>query len=248
MLKILTTRLTKVIKEHDILQGRNFAALEGSSCFEPIKMVHMILEDAKIQRKQCWMLLMDISKAYDSVSGWMLEKALNRIGITGKLARLIMLIFKNRTNRVLVNNDTTAGFKVEDGLDQGEVWSPILWRIFFDPLLCKLKEVEYEWNYTLQGQEIININNKVVKQEKFKINHVAFMDDANLIASSKEQIINLYKICNSFFKMCEIQCNPNKYELLGINCPEGDENRTILIGENKVKINTSDKGARFLGV
>lgn len=34
----------------------------------------------------------------------------------------------------------TDSYEVGDGLDQGEVWSPILWRIFFDPLLCKLKE------------------------------------------------------------------------------------------------------------
>lgn len=81
LLKILTLRLTKIIKVYNILKRYYFAALKGESCFEPIKIVQSILEDAKIRNKECWMLLMDISKAYDSVSGFLMIKALERLKI-----------------------------------------------------------------------------------------------------------------------------------------------------------------------
>ncbi|KAG9298361.1 hypothetical protein G9A89_003178 [Geosiphon pyriformis] len=32
----------------------------------------------------------------------------------------------------------SGGYKVHDGLDQGEIFSPLLWRIFYDPLLCEI--------------------------------------------------------------------------------------------------------------
>ncbi|KAG9304321.1 hypothetical protein G9A89_019883 [Geosiphon pyriformis] len=34
----------------------------------------------------------------------------------------------------------TSGYHVHDGLDQGEVFFPLLWHIFYDPLLCKVKQ------------------------------------------------------------------------------------------------------------
>src|SRR5579871_5745709 len=193
------------------------------------------------------MLLMDISKAYDSVSAVMMDLALDRIKIKGKLKKLIMYIFENRENRVIVNKDMTDSFDVEDGLDQGEVWSLILWRIFFDPLLCKLEKMKKDMSYKMKAEEIINIKMKCSRTLQYEVNHVAFMDDANLIAESKDQIIGLYGMCDSFFKMCDIRCNPNKYELLGINI-EKEEAKEIILAGNKIEINTTIEGVRFLGV
>jgi hypothetical protein len=32
----------------------------------------------------------------------------------------------------------TEEYYVQDSIDQGEVWSPLLWRIFYDALLMRL--------------------------------------------------------------------------------------------------------------
>jgi hypothetical protein len=158
MLKILTIRLTNILKVHNILKGYNFAALKGESCFEPIKIVQSILEDARLRNKECWMLFMDISKAYDSVSGFLMIKALERLRIPETFINLVENIFYNRMNKVIVNDHYTDFYEVGDGLDQGEVWSLILWRIFFDPLLSRLKEFEDDTAYNMEAYDIININ------------------------------------------------------------------------------------------
>ncbi|PKY56491.1 hypothetical protein RhiirA4_286407, partial [Rhizophagus irregularis] len=80
-------------------------------------------------------LFMDISKAYDFVNIQMLELSMKTIGLPPRFISLVLDISLNRYNRILVNNETTDEYHVEDGLDQGEVWSPILWRIFYDALL-----------------------------------------------------------------------------------------------------------------
>lgn len=57
---------------------------------------------------------MDKSKAYDSVNTKMLELAMERIKLPKKFIELVMDISLNRYNRVLVNNEMTEAYHVED--------------------------------------------------------------------------------------------------------------------------------------
>lgn len=56
MFKILTMRLSNIMKCHRILKGHNFAALKGESCFGLIKIAQSILEDAR--------RMLDVSNEY----------------------------------------------------------------------------------------------------------------------------------------------------------------------------------------
>uniref|UniRef100_U9SY41 Reverse transcriptase domain-containing protein n=1 Tax=Rhizophagus irregularis (strain DAOM 181602 / DAOM 197198 / MUCL 43194) TaxID=747089 RepID=U9SY41_RHIID len=79
---------------------------------------------------------MDISKVYDSVSSIMLEKNLGRLKLPTKLINISYC--KQRS------------YDVRDGLDQGEIWSPILWRIFYDVSLTRLELVRNEVCYRIE--------------------------------------------------------------------------------------------------
>ncbi|GBB97266.1 hypothetical protein RclHR1_29510001, partial [Rhizophagus clarus] len=117
-LKVLVKRLAKILSSNKILQGFNYAALLNESTLEPPKIVQSIVKDANKEKKEVWILLMDISKAFDSVSMIMLEKSLKRIKIPESLIEIIMDINLNRTNKVIVNSEFTKEYKVEDGVDQ----------------------------------------------------------------------------------------------------------------------------------
>lgn len=128
----------------EILNPNNYAALSNNCVFEPIKIIQGIIKDANKYKKEAWILLMDISKVYDSVSSIMLEKNLERLKLPTKLINIVMDIINNRFNRVIVNKEVTDEYYVRDGLDQGEIWSPILWRIFYDVSLTRLELVRNE--------------------------------------------------------------------------------------------------------
>lgn len=113
-----------------MLKGKNYAALANESTFEPIKVIQNIIEDANKMNKEAWIVLMGISKAYDSVSSFFLGKALERIKIPKNFMELIMDIAEDRHNQVMIQGCLSDSYYVEDGIDQGEVWSPLLWRIF----------------------------------------------------------------------------------------------------------------------
>ncbi|CAB5353542.1 unnamed protein product [Rhizophagus irregularis] len=216
-IKILTNRLSDIITKNSVLRGKNYAALKYESTFEPIKILQTIIEDANINKKEAWIILMDISKAYDSVSSISLKKAMERIKLPEQWINLVLDISHNRFNKVIVNNDLTEEYKVEDGIDQGEVWSPLLWRIFYDPLLCKLDDKRDDYGYNIGVEFKENITDDKMTKHNLKINTIAFMDDTTLISKSYDQVSEMLKICHSFYKLNDIKANPNKYEIIRIN-------------------------------
>ncbi|CAH1770758.1 6033_t:CDS:2, partial [Entrophospora sp. SA101] len=60
MVRIINDRLMKIMVEHKILKGNQFAALPGSSTFEPIRIINKTIEDAKEQKKEIWLLFQDL--------------------------------------------------------------------------------------------------------------------------------------------------------------------------------------------
>ena len=65
LVQIVQKRLSKVFLKHNILHGLNFAGLPGESTGAPIYTLSNILEEAKEERKELWILLQDIKKAFD---------------------------------------------------------------------------------------------------------------------------------------------------------------------------------------
>ncbi|GBC03184.1 hypothetical protein RclHR1_00500032 [Rhizophagus clarus] len=175
----------------------------------------------------------------------MLEKSLNRIKLPKQFIDLVLNVQLNRYNKVIVNKEFTEEYHVEDGIDQGEVWSPLLWRIFYDTLLSRLEEIKEEVGYTIETYKILDINKK--KEERFKTIHnvSAFMDDTTLIGKNKESLEKMIEICHEFFDINDIKANVKKYELIKINSKQDDD--LIIENEKITKVN-SDEGNRFLGI
>ena len=101
-----------------------------------------IIEEARDKNKEMWILFQDMKKAFDSVSLDMLDKVLNRIKLPNNIRKFLLSLFHARKIKVITNYRLTQEFTTEDGLDQGEVVSPLLWRIFYNPLLCEIQDKE----------------------------------------------------------------------------------------------------------
>src|ERR1700752_2388698 len=79
--KVLTKHFSKIISEKTILQGPNFAGLPGNSTEEPIQILNAVIEEAKEQNKELWILFQDMKKAYNSVNLEILQKVFERIKV-----------------------------------------------------------------------------------------------------------------------------------------------------------------------
>uniref|UniRef100_U9UA15 Reverse transcriptase domain-containing protein n=2 Tax=Rhizophagus irregularis TaxID=588596 RepID=U9UA15_RHIID len=149
-----------------------------------------------------------------------------------------MDVNKNRYNRVLVNNELMDEYYIEDGIDQGEVWSPILWRIFYDALLTRLNETKEETGYNFYEEKLINREKGETRVLEISINAMAFMDDTTLISKNKIQLTKMIEICHQFFKINDIKANISKYELIKINDKEKED---LIIEGEKISKNKRRK-------
>ena len=88
-------------------------------------------------------LLLDVKRAYDSVSWTSLERSLQWIRVPVAYIRLLRTTFAGRTAEVMTGYGNTAQHHPECSLDQEEVNSPLLWPTFYDPLLTRLRASQY---------------------------------------------------------------------------------------------------------
>ena len=124
--KVVTNRLSKILAKYHVLKDNNFTGLPGSSTEKPIKILNILLENTNENKKELWILLQDLSKAYDHVNLKFLRLALQRIKIPTKGVDLLINLFTNRKNAIFTADGLTDYYDIKIGIDQGKVISPLL--------------------------------------------------------------------------------------------------------------------------
>ena len=256
LISMLNRRFTKILVEKKVLKGNQFAGLPLQSTFEPIRILNEIIQDATENNKELWILSQDLAKAYDRVNIYMLKKAMDRLKIPQTFTKLILNLFNNRKNQVLTAVGTTDPYDVLIGIDQGEIISPILWCIYYDPLLCEIKNRHLGYNIIEKYKN--NVYDRIYEEQKFQLSSMAYMDDTQWITENKEKLEEILKIADSFYLLNDIQVNKEKSELLlrkKINKTKKekyDYNRKIQLkfGETTIDIKPKhpDESTRILGV
>jgi len=103
----------------------------------------------KSSRSNLYMLFQDMSKAYDRVNIYMLQKAMDRLKIPLAFTNVITNLFLNRKNSVFTAYGNTDPYEVLVGIDQGEVISLLLWVIYYDPLLSRIQKSSLGYKMTI---------------------------------------------------------------------------------------------------
>ena len=180
-----------------VLGDNNHAALPGKSTIEPIHILNNVMEEAREKSKELWILLQDMSKAYDLVNRENLWKAMRRIRIPDHFITIIENSFKYRTNQVITDVGLTNEYNMNNGIDQGEIMSSLLWIIYYDPLFSKIKKIK-GIGYTMEHSWKKDLSFYAMEMRTLEIFNLAFMDDTNWLSGSKrgltEQLIVAEKL------------------------------------------------------
>jgi hypothetical protein len=192
---------------------------------EPLTIVRNMFETSKLQKNELWFASFDISKAFDSVNINSLEKSLERIKIPKKLIRILINTIDSRKLKILTNDGLTDTIKASKGLDQGDTLSPLLWSIFYDPLITRL-----------------------TSGRKNSINALAYMDDLALIENNFKKLQRNSNIFDSFLKLNSIKCNYHKTKLVStLHHKNPNRKKTLEIGDQKVEPEKYNEGIKYLG-
>ncbi|KAG9294055.1 hypothetical protein G9A89_004923 [Geosiphon pyriformis] len=159
-----------------------------------------------------------MQKAYNSVGWEHLKKSLVRIKMCSKFIRFFGSIHKNRTNYVITDFSLTDGYHVHDGLDQGEIFSPLLWHIFYDPLLCEVKHQGSVYGYRLNSH-FVSKSGRIESQAGLSSFFAAgaFVNDTIWVGSSQSATQHILNVTGKFFHINDISINNDKTVAIPIN-------------------------------
>ncbi|GBB93296.1 hypothetical protein RclHR1_21460002 [Rhizophagus clarus] len=154
--KILTSRLHQILSCPNIIQPNNRAGLIGESTLQPLQHLHHAIEMVNIQGKTIWIGLQDLSKAYDRINMSLLKLSLRRLNIPDVIVNLLCNLFSNRYNQIILPNQLSREYNILQGIDQGEVVSPLMWIIYYDPLFAMINQ-NTSLHYSITTTKIQNI-------------------------------------------------------------------------------------------
>ena len=112
-----------------------------------------------------------------------------------------------------INNSLGRKFKIEKGVAQGCVLSPLFFNIYIDDLLARFRECP-------SGVELENL----------KLNAFSFADDLVLVANKKEELSQLFEILTSWCDENHFQINTKKSGVF----ITGEEQDKFFLGEEEI--------------
>ncbi|KAG9289166.1 hypothetical protein G9A89_022475 [Geosiphon pyriformis] len=122
----------------------------------------------------------------------------------------------------------TDGYYVHDGLDQGEVFFPLLWCISYNSLLCEVKRQDSVYGYRLNSHFISKTGwaDPQAGLSSF-LAASAFVDDTIWVGSSQAVTQHILDVASEFFRFNNISVNNDKTVAIPINCRVLDPHLTI---------------------
>jgi hypothetical protein len=115
--KILNERLAKILSNHQVLSQSNWTGLLGGQTVYPIYILNNLMEDARAQKKELWLLFQDIKRAFDSVDSKILIKSMERLRIPDNIIDIIADIAMHRTAQGITEYGLTDSYEVQRGVD-----------------------------------------------------------------------------------------------------------------------------------
>src|ERR1041384_1451923 len=149
-----------------------------------------------------------MSKAYDSCNFTLFQHSLSQLALPPTIINILTNLLTGRQNEVITNFGLTLSYQVLNGIDQGETITPLLWRIYYDPLISYIHSSFS--GYTSKVSWFTNLKHFTTNHTDINCSVLAYMDDTLWIASSQEELSNIISIAESFYSIANIQVNPSK--------------------------------------
>jgi len=134
---------------------------------------------------------------------------------------------------------------MNNGIDQGEIISPLLWIIYYNPLFCKI-ENQADLGYTMSNSWKQRLEQYYTTYSlTIEVFNIAYMDDTTWIGNNKKNLEKQLTIADSFNRYNSIRVNASKSKLLVLNSKEPLDNKFIKYGKHESIIYPEKKRWNF---
>ena len=172
--KIVETIMLSRMEIHLVTQANQFGFKKKHGTDQCIFALKELISRYKSKNSCVYTCFLDASKAFDRVNHTKLFKKLSEKGVPNYLLRILIYWYANQTMCVKWGSQTSDKFHVSNGVRQGSILSPHLFKVYVDDLSIILNSLKI-------GCAITNII----------INHLMYVDDRVLISPSTDGLIPL---------------------------------------------------------
>jgi sorting nexin-29 len=194
---LLSNRASLYMESHNLFKGQQFGFRHGKSTSEALATLRHTIDHATLSKQPLYIALLDIEQAYDKIPLVAIQATLEHAGFPGLFIAMIIKLHTNRSLQISTNHGLTDPFTPSLGLAQGDVISPILFNIFYSPLLERLSK--------LPGYKI-----PVLNSSDINVNHIAYADDLTLIFDNPKDLQGAMTMVEEYLALFGMRCNPTK--------------------------------------
>jgi len=178
---VINARLMSWCEKHDILVEEQGGFRPHRGCPDQLFSLVEILQNRREQGTYCCFI--DVKKAFDRVFRAGLWKRIADVGIKGKMWRVLNSFYSTVESCVRVDGFLTDWFRLDTGVRQGCVLSPLLYALFINGLVKELNSMN-------QG---VKVGLRVKR-----LGTLLYADDIVLLAEdaqSLQRMLDSYELC-----------------------------------------------------
>jgi ribonuclease HI len=242
---IITVRIRVLVAKHEVLKGKNFSVLPGTSPDDVLVRINAMMEYAREFNLELWIILLDIKRAFDSVDYKLLEISLRRLGLPENYISWINFMNTNRSLQIITQFGLTDPFKQGGGIPQGNKDSPDLWLFVWDTLLVAIHN-------KFPGFAMTAITNHPLQSQRETITakNVAnsFVDDTFTVGNGLANAQLQVDFILLFLKLAGTGANEKKTKLIVLNESQDTIDQNLVINDKPITRSPPNQGERLLGV
>ncbi len=207
--KVITSCITQRIYSHCeqnniIAPQQKGCTRDSMGCKEQLIIDAVICNQAYLRHNNLFTAYIDYKKAFDSVPHDWLIQVLKIYKINPYIVTFLEHVMSSWHTTIHLNeaNIRTDAIRIKRGIFQGDSLSPLWFCLALNPLSHHLNSTSYGYG--------IKSNNR----EALRINHLLYMDDLKLLASTRSQLEQLLKIVEEFSNDINMQFGLDKCRIL----------------------------------
>ena len=145
-----------------------------------------------------YVIFVDYKRAFDSIHHNMLWNKLYKLGLSGKIIRLLKNIYDNASFKVRAKDSHTKNIQVTEVVLQGEILSPILFSLYIS---------DFDDFFQKEGSKSVSMDHK------HGINSFMFADDKAILADTAGNTKNKLNILEKYCKVNSLTVNVTKTKI-----------------------------------
>ena len=197
LLKLFEAHMLNILSEKIFFNHRQFGFSRGLSTTDNCFILKEVFHEYSKGKRKGFATFIDLSKAFDMVDHFLFGHKLLDKGIPSDIIYILMNYLRNQYAKVLWKEASSSVFEVENGVRQGGILSPFLFKFFINDII----------------EEIANMKEGCMLGIT-KVNILAYADDLVLIAGSKCDMDSLYTRLRQMISDHKLLINKRKSKCL----------------------------------